>query len=217
MASIKLPSSERVERWIQQESARGYCWYGGHLNPSSSCQRNGNTLLRQECFLSTPGSHQRHYKCCNRVPLSETQRERERDRQQLVRNEAKANLPMRGLQGQYAQNLSTTMAKSIPLKTYHNTTNSTVGLHTQKLPVPAVLRSSNPLTQRSPKTQNPNHQQQQALPRLLLLLLQDCTHHHKYPPPASVLGRFCHNRVSLHEMLQQRQQIVQKQRQPLIP
>lgn len=141
---------------------------------------------------AAPDSHQRHYKKLQ-SPLSETHRERQTG-SNLFAMKAKANLPKRGLQGQYAQNLSTTMAKSIPLKTYLNTINSTVSLHTQNLPAPAVLPSSNPLTQRSPKTQNPNHQQQQqALPRLLLL--QDCTHHHKYPPPAFLLGPFCHNRV----------------------
>lgn len=144
-----------MERLIQQEPQGVVVDIVVTLIFRPSCQCNGNTLLRQECcpWLTSTALQE----AATVSPLRNTQRET--DRQQLVRNEAKANLPKRGLQGQYAQNLSTTMAKSIPLTTYPNTINSTVSLHTQNLPAPAVLPSSTPypnghLKPRTPTTNN---------------------------------------------------------------
>jgi hypothetical protein len=70
-------------------------------------------------------------------PLTETHTERQTDRLAM---KLKPTLLMRGLQGQYAQNLSTTMAKSIPLKT----TNSTVSFHTQTKNSPLLQFSEAP-------------------------------------------------------------------------
>jgi hypothetical protein len=85
-------------------------------------------------------------------PLSRTQRERER--RQLVRNDA--NQPAKEMTSRAIYPKSKCDSSNInPSQTYPNTTNSAVSLHTQNLPAPAVFPSPDPLTQRSPKTHNP--------------------------------------------------------------